>query len=243
MNNNKTSSQAARRFWTSAQVARGSGATWSVQLDNRPIRTPAGAALTAPTQGLAERIAAEWNAVGEEIDPNAMPATRLAFTVIDRIGDARAATAAEVARFAGSDLLCYRAEGPESLVARQAELWDPWLARAEAELGLSFVRTAGIVHAAQPPATLEAVQSLAEGLDDFALAGVAAAAGLFGSAVLAIALQRGWLAAETAFALSQLDETWQAERWGEDAEAVARIAGLRRDALALGGWFEALGAG
>jgi chaperone required for assembly of F1-ATPase len=145
-----------------------------------------------------------------------------------------------VARYAGSDLLCYFAEEPQRLVQRQALAWSPLLDWAEAELGLRLERTAGIVHCPQPPETLARVQALAAELDDFALAGLAHATPLFGSAVLALAVQRRRLSGPEAFAVSRLDEAHQEEQWGVDEEAAARTARLQMEAEMLDAWFPAL---
>jgi chaperone required for assembly of F1-ATPase len=230
-----------KRFWKLAEIGPGDAATWRVRLDGRPVRTPARQILELPTRALAELVAAEWKAVGEVLDPAALPAGRLAFTALDRIGAAHAETAAEVARYAGADLLCYFAEAPAALVARQEAAWSPVLAQAQAELGVRFVPARGVMHTPQPAETLARIAELAGALDDFTLAGLASAAGLFGSAILALGLQRGWMDAQTAFDLSQVDETWQQDQWGVDAEAAERRARLREEALVLGRWFAALG--
>jgi chaperone required for assembly of F1-ATPase len=213
---------------------------FGVLLDDRPVRTPGAARLVVPTLALAELVAAEWAGQGESIDLGQMPATRLAFTAVDRIGAAHEQTAFEVARYAAADLLCYFADAPAALLARQEQQWGGVLDWAEAALDLHFVRTVGIVHQAQPDDTLAKVTRLAADLDDFTLAGLALAAGLFGSAVLALALQRGAKDGEAAFDLSRLDETFQEEQWGVDAEAADRTALMRRDAVMLDRWFKAL---
>jgi chaperone required for assembly of F1-ATPase len=182
----------------------------------------------------------EWDAQDSAIEHASMPATRLAFTAADRIGAARTATAAEVARHAGADLLCYFAEAPEALTRRQEVRWTPLLDWANADLGLRFERAAGIVHRSQPRETLERAEALALALDDYALAGLALAAGTLGSVILALALQRGRLSGDEAFALSRLDEAFQEEQWGIDAEAAERTAVLRRDMAMLERWFRAL---
>jgi chaperone required for assembly of F1-ATPase len=240
MNTKSDAPERPRRFWKIAEAGPQDSDGFPVLLDGRAIRTPQGSPLRLPTAALAARLAAEWDAVGETIDYAALPATRLAYTALDRVAAARDAVADEVARFAGADLLCYLAEGPASLVARQAELWTPCRLRAEAELGVSFILAQGIVHQAQPPETLDRVRAWAAGLDDFALAGAAAAAALYGSAILAFGLARGWLDGEAAFDLSRLDEAFQQDRWGVDAEAAARTEGQRREAVRLGRWFAAL---
>lgn len=230
-----------RRFYKAAAAAPRDG-RWAVQLDGRTAKTPDRAPLALPSQALAEVVAAEWAAQGEFIAFPSMPATRLAFTAIDRLPTARDASAAEVARYAGSDLLCYFANAPEALIRRQAQRWTPILDWAEAALGLRFERTAGIVHRSQPPETLARVERLAAALDDFALAGLGYAAPLFGSAVLALAAQTGRLSGPEAFDLSRLDEAYQEELWGLDAEAAARTAALRLEAAMLDRWFVAASA-
>jgi chaperone required for assembly of F1-ATPase len=228
-----------RRFYKSVEVAE-ADAGFAVLLDGRALRTPGGARLALPTRALAEQVAAEWAAQGETIELAHMHATRLANTAIDSIGGAREATADQIANYAGSDLLLYFAEQPEGLVRRQNELWGPLLDRAEQEARLSFVRASGIVHRAQPQESLDEVRRIALTLDDFGLAGLAFGAALFGSAILAIGLQRGWLDGAQAYELSRLDEAWQEERWGVDEEAAERAARLRLEAGVLERWFRGL---
>lgn len=228
-----------RRFYRHADAA-AEGEGWAVRLDGRVAKTPAGARLVLPTQTLAQAIAAEWDAPSQVIDYARMPLTRLAFTVIDRVGAARDAIAAEAAKFAQTDLLCYFAEAPRELSERQSRLWGPQLDWAERELRLRLIRAAGITHRPQPPESLARAKALAAELDDFALAGLAFAAALFGSTVLAFAVQRGALSGEAAFDLSRLDEAFQEERWGVDAEAAARTERLREEARAVGAWFDSL---
>jgi chaperone required for assembly of F1-ATPase len=213
---------------------------FGVTLDARTLRGPKGAEVVLPTRALAEMVAEEWAAQGETLQLAAMHITRLANTALDSVPQAREATAQSVADYAASDLLCYHATEPAGLVERQARLWGPILDRAEAELGLNFVRAAGIVHQAQPPQTLARVKALALELDDFGLTGLAFGASLFGSAVLAIGVRRGWFGGEAAFDLSRLDEAWQEEKWGVDDEAAERTARLRGEAIMLQRWFEGL---
>jgi chaperone required for assembly of F1-ATPase len=228
-----------RRFYKTADVAEAEGG-FAVLLDGRALRTPGGTRLALPTRALADQVAAEWAAQGGTIELAQMHATRLANTAVDSIGAAREATADQVVRYAGSDLLLYFAEEPQALAVRQAERWGPVLERAEAEARLSFVRATGIIHLAQPQESLEEVRRIALSLDDFGLAGLAFGAALFGSAILAIALQHGWLDGLQAFELSRLDEAWQEERWGVDAEAAERADRLRQEAEALERWFRGL---
>jgi chaperone required for assembly of F1-ATPase len=228
-----------RRFYKVVE-ALACGQGFCVRLDSRAIRTPQGANMELPTLALADLIAAEWAEQGEHIILPDMPATRLAHTAIDAVGEARDAVAAEVARYAGSDLLCYFADGPKALVEEELHHWGPVLDWAERDLGVRLERAIGIVHRAQPTETLDLVKALALRLDDFALAGLAHGAGLFGSALLAFALERGELTGSTAFDLSRLDEAFQERQWGVDEEAAARTARMRTEAVMLDGWFRAL---
>lgn len=228
-----------RRFYRDVSVAEVEGG-FGVLLDGRALKTPKGAKLAMPSRAVAEQVAEEWATQGEHLELARMHATRLANTAVEAVAVAREAVAEQMAQYAGSDLLCYFAEGPEALVARQEADWGAVLAKAEGAEGLRFVRTAGVVHCDQPPETLARMREIALGLGDFDLAGFAFAAGLFGSTVLGLALQRGWLSADEAFDLSRLDETFQEEKWGVDAEAAERAAGLRDEARMVGRWFQGL---
>jgi chaperone required for assembly of F1-ATPase len=230
-----------KRFYAAVDVAPEPGGGFCVRLDGRTARTPAKAPLALPTEALAELIAGEWRAQEQTIELAAMPATRLAFTAIDRIGPARAAVAAEIARMGGADVVCYFADAPAALFERQTRRWGPVLDWAGAELGLAFTRITGMAHQAQPPETLARIEALALAEDDFGLGGLSMATGLFHSAVLALALQRDQLDGAAAFELSRLDEAFQEEQWGVDDEAAARAAGLRAEAVMLERWFLALG--
>lgn len=213
---------------------------YGVFLDGKPIQTPAGAALILPNPALADMLAQEWDAQATHIEMAKMPATRLAFTAIDFVGGARDATAAEIGRFAGADGICYFADEPEALIERQTRRWGPVIDWAEEALGVRFVRVTGIRHEEQPAATLLKLARLAEEEDDFGLAGLAHATALFGSAILAFALQRNELGGQGALDLSRLDEMFQQERWGVDEEAAERAANMLVEAMMLERWFEAL---
>lgn len=228
-----------KRFWTDVSVEPSEGG-WRVLLDGRSPKTPAGVPLVLPTEAAARLVADEWATQGEFLDPATMPATRLAATAIDRIPLVRAETADEIARYAGSDGLCYFADGPVGLIARQEADWAPWLAWADRELGVRLHRAEGIAHVTQPPESLARVRELALELDDFSLTGLATAVGLFGSAILALAVQCGAEAGDIAFDLSRLDEAFQEDQWGVDAEAAERTAARRAEADLLDRWFEAL---
>jgi chaperone required for assembly of F1-ATPase len=209
------------RFYKTVEVAPEEGG-FAIRLDGRPVRTPNGGRLVLPTRALADQVAQEWAAQGELLEVAQMHATRLANTAIESIPSARAETAEVVAGYAASDLLCYWAEAPQALVERQRYHWGPVLEWIEAE------------------AKLQQVREIALALDDFGLAGLAFGAALFGSAILSIALQRGWATGQQAFELSRLDESWQEEQWGTDEEAAERTARLRTEAAMLERWFRAL---
>lgn len=228
-----------RRFYQSVTVGPLEGGH-AVLLDGRTPRSPGGLRLILPTEALAALIAAEWASQVEVIRLASMPATRLAYTALEKVGPAHDEVAAEVARYANSDVLCYWAEAPRELVNEEAEQWGPLLSWAGEALDLKFHRAHGIVHQAQPPETVAGVRALAAALDDFALAGLAHATPLLGSAILALALQRGRLAGEAAFEISRLDEAFQERQWGVDEEAAERTARLRGEAMMLEGWFRAL---
>ena len=228
-----------RRFYAQVDTAAAPGG-FAVFLDGRTPRSPEGRPLVLPNQALAELAAGEWAAQGEYLQAASMPATRLAWTAIDRTPSVRAELAAEVARFAATDLVCYFAEHPAGLVRRQEAGWGPMIEWAQDALGVTFRRVHGVAHQAQPPATLDRIAALAQETDDFTLTGLAYGAALFGSAILALALQRGRLTADEAFQLSRLDETFQEEQWGLDAEAAERADAMAADAVTLGRWFEAL---
>lgn len=220
----------ARRPYREVAVARlpeGHG----VRLDDRALLSPAGRALVLPTAALAEAIAEEWRAQGDRISPPTMPLMQFATTAVDKVAAAPVDTVAAIAAYAETDLLCYRAEAPAALVERQQRLWQPILDWAALHLDASFAVVTGIQPRPQPPAVLAAVRGAIARLDPFRLAALASLTGATGSVVLALAIAAGRIDAETAFALSQLDESFQIERWGEDAEAARRRASLRLDIL------------
>jgi chaperone required for assembly of F1-ATPase len=228
-----------RRVYASVAVVERDGG-YAVALDGRTAKTPGGGRLILPTPGLAAAIGDEWAAQRETIDIDAMPLTRLAFTAVDHAASAHEAMALSLASSAEADALCYFAEGPQDLRARQDAQWIPVLDWAEQTLGSPFFRTTGILHTPQPAKTVAQVADLARALDDFGLTGLAFAAALFQSAVLALAVERRRLTGLQALELSRLDEAYQEERWGVDAETAARTEGLHRDALAVEAWFEGL---
>ncbi|WP_312596254.1 ATP12 family protein [Brevundimonas sp.] len=228
------------RFWTEAGVGAHPEGGWAVLLDGRTPKTPDKAPLVLPTEAAARMAADEWGAQGQFLDPSTMPATRLASTAIDRIGGAREAVADEIAAYAGSDVVCYLAEHPMALVERQTREWGPWRAWAAREMGVVLEPTSGIVHRPQSAEAIGRVKAHALTLDDFRLTGLATAVPLLGSAVLALAVERGALSGGEAFDLSRIDEAFQEDQWGVDAEAAERTQARRDEAELLDRWFRAL---
>ena len=218
-----------KRFYKLASVVDAEDGGHGVALDGRPIRTPGGALLTAPTATLAEAIAAEWAAQDDEIRPSTMPMMRLAATAIDRIDTERAVIVDQITAYGGSDLLCYRAESPTPLIDRQAALWQPLLDWAAEVHGARLAVTRGITHVAQDQVALDALRAAVEDLDDCRLAAVSHLTASCGSLVIALAIAARHIGAAEATAASQLDEQWQAEQWGEDAEATQRHDNLAQE--------------
>lgn len=218
---------APKRFWTEVHVAETPGG-FGVRLDARVLRTPAKAELVVPTQALAEAIAAEWRAVEGEIRPEALPFTRAANVAVDRIAADPGPLVAHLASYGETDLLCYRAEAPVGLRARQAAAWDPALAWAARDLGAPLAVTEGVAHRAQDPASLAALRAAVGAHDAFALTALSELVTLSGSLVLGLAVARGALGAPEAWAAARLDETWQEEQWGVDDEA-AEMARIREN--------------
>ena len=213
-----------RRFYKDVSIEP-AGEAFEVRLDGRPVRTPGRAPLALPTMQAAQLVADEFAAQADVIDPTSMPATRLANTAIDGVSADPQAVLEDILRYAGTDLLCYRAEGPEGLVAKQAELWDPVLDWARTELHLRFFLAEGVMHVAQPRETLAVLGAhLARDLDPLRLAALHVMTTLTGSALLAVAVDAGELDAAAAWQAAHVDEDWNIALWGEDAEAVARRA-------------------
>jgi chaperone required for assembly of F1-ATPase len=215
---------------------------WGVALDGKPVRTPARHELRLPNEALGSAIAAEWDAQQEEIRPATMPLLRLAATAIDRTAAQRHLVVAETADYAGTDLVCYRAESPPALAARQHAVWQPLIDWTATRYDAALAVTTGIVPAAQTPAALRALAAIVAAQDDFRLTALHTLTAASGSLVIALAILEGRLDAEAAFAASQLDETFQIETWGEDAEAAARRRALAGD-IATAARFIALLAG
>jgi chaperone required for assembly of F1-ATPase len=218
----------AKRFYKHAETTQSDDA-YGVALDGRAVRTPAGAELQLPNQSLADAICAEWQAQGDKIEPNSMPLMQLACTTIDRVIPNRADIITEIAGYAASDLLCYRSEGPEDLVERQAQTWQPLLDWSQAVFAAPLVIATGIVHISQPSSSLDAFLDVLTGLDDWELTAAAQMTQIMGSLVLALAVTHQHLTWQEAFKASVLDELFQAERWGEDREAVQKQAAAKQE--------------
>jgi len=195
---------------------------YRVLLDGKPMRTPAKAVFAVPSRALAEAIAAEWEAQGERIDPASMPLTRIANSAIDGVSGHEVQVRADMAKYAASDLVCYRADGPAELAQRQAEVWDGVVAWADEVLGARLRIGTGIMPVAQSETALERIAEALAGFDAFALAALHVITTLTGSTVLALAHARGRLTAEVAWAAAHVDEDFQISQWGDDAEAKAR---------------------
>ena len=211
-----------RRFYARAEVAEGEDG-FAVLLDGRPVKTPARRTLAAPTRALAEALAAEWEAQRDVVDPAKMPLTRLANSIIDGVADTPAAVAAEAEKYLASDLVCYRAEGPDGLVARQAGAWDPVIAWAREALGARFVVGEGMVFVVQPEAALAAGRA-ALPRDPWRLGAFHVVTTLTGSALIALAVLNGRLGVEDAWRAAHIDEDWNMDFWGRDELALERRA-------------------
>jgi len=231
--------QQVRRFYREA-AAVPAEAGWELRLDGRAVKTPARQPLLLPAPALAEALAEEWSAQGEKLQPARMPLTALTFTAIDLVRPRRAEVVPEIVDYGGTDLLCYRAAQPSELVERQRTTWQPLLDWAALTLDAPLLVTEGVAAVEQPQASLQALQRAVEAEDDFTLAALASAVRAAGSLVIGLALARGRLDAEAAFAAAELDETWELERWGEDAEAAKRRAGLLAELQACGRFFALL---
>jgi chaperone required for assembly of F1-ATPase len=228
------------RFYREASVAR-AGAGFAVRLDGRGARTPAGNPLVLPTRALAELVAAEWAGQGATIDPASMPATRIANSAIDGVAAAMPETRAELAAYAETDLLFYRAGAPEKLVAAQAAAFDPALDWAHGAFGVRFILAEGVIHVRQPERSLAAIRAALDAFDDpFCLAALHVATTLTGSILLALAVARGAVAAPEAWRAAHVDEDFQIGQWGEDDEAMARRAARWREMAAADGMLKAL---
>ena len=217
-----------KRFYGQATASPEEGGV-AILLDGRPVRTPGRNLLRVPTEELAEAIASEWNAQGETVDPRSMPLTGLANAAIDRVAPDPAGFARTLADYGESDLLCYRAEGPQSLVERQEQGWGPLLAWARTRFGVELETTTGVMHRRQPAETVERLGRAAAARSPFQLAGLAPLVTIAGSLIVALALAEGAIGLDSAWDAAMLDEAWQAEQWGADPLAAASLQNRRRE--------------
>ncbi len=216
-----------KRFWKLAKgIATDAG--FAVHLDDRPVRTPAKAPLVVPTQAMADAIAAEWDAQTEVIDPRTMPVTKGANAAIDKVRVQREEVIDLLADYGDSDLLCYRAAGPEALIALQADGWDPVLDWAANTLGARLFVGEGVMHVPQTAQALQSLRAEVAAFDDFALAAAHDLISISGSLVLALAVTKGALGPEEAWLKSRIDEHWQIAQWGEDEEAAMMEAAKKK---------------
>ena len=230
-----------RRFYKSADAGGGGGAH-AVQLDGKPALTPGRRPLLLPTAAAARLVAGEFDAQAEFIDPATMPVMRLVNTAIDGVADDPQAVLEDILRFAGSDMLCYRAEAPQTLVDRQAAAWNPVLDWAQSTLGARFILAEGVMPVTQPRETIAVLGAhLKQRAEPFRLAALHVITTTTGSALLALALDAGAAVADEVWAAAHIDEDWNIEQWGEDAEAAARRQMRHREMMAAASLLEALG--
>lgn len=231
-----------KRFYSEVSVGEPQGGGFQILLDGRPVRTPKKLHLTVPTRALAAAIADEWAAQAERIDPSSMPLSKLAITAIDGVSSSMSEVAHDIVRFAGSDLLCYRAEAPAGLAELQSNTWDPVVRWIEAQTGARFLLAEGVMPVTQNRYALERVADLVAPFDAMQLAALHVMTTLTGSAFLALAVAKDELSAEQAWAAAHIDEDWQIARWGVDVEAAARRARRQAEMLAASRFLDLLAA-
>jgi chaperone required for assembly of F1-ATPase len=223
-----------KRFYELATAERVEGG-FALKLDGRGAKTPARNPLLVKDKRVADALAAEWNAVGERIDPGAMPLTKLTNSAIDRVAGEMEAVRGDIVAYAGTDAICYRADGPESLILAEDAAWNPLIAWAREELGARFVLAGGVMHVRQDEAALAAIDEALKPLDSLQLAALHVVTTLTGSALVALALARGRLTPDAAWGAAHVSEDWQMSQWGRDEIALQRRATRRAefDAAAL----------
>jgi len=219
-----------KRFWTEASV-RAEPDGYAVYLDQHRLATPGKAPLILPTSALADAIAAEWQAQTQKVDPETMPMTRRANASIDKVAPQRREVADMLAEYGNSDLICYRAEHPTELAARQAEIWDPLVLWARDALGVDLITATGIIHVPQEGATLSRLSEMVHGFDPFALAALHDLVAISGSLIIAFAVIRAYDDPADLWRVSRVDEDWQAALWGKDDEAESAAAAKRQEFL------------
>jgi chaperone required for assembly of F1-ATPase len=228
-----------KKFWKDV-AAEPEGEGWTIKLDGRPVRTPARAELVVPSEALAEGIAGEWRSVEGAVDPRKMPLTGIANAAIDRVVPDRQDFALGIARYAEADLACYRAQGPRELCERQSQEWDKLLEWARRRYDVDFATTCELMHVPQPAATIERLTQALVALGPFHLSGLSPLVTIGGSLLAALAVLERQVSPEAAWDAVSIDERWQIERWGADAEAEALLESRRRDFLAAARFLELL---
>lgn len=220
---------ARKRFWTDARYLAAEGG-FTVSLDDKPVRTPAKSMLVLPTERMAEAVVAEWMAQAKEIDPLSMPVTRSANAAIDKVSVQKAEVVDMVAAYGDSDLICYRAANPETLVSRQSQAWDPLLTWAAKELGAELEPRNGVMHRPQDARSLSALHEHVSMFDPFQLTAFHDLVSLSGSLVIGFAVARKMDSAEALWDASRIDEVWQEDQWGRDEMAAEQVL-LKRNAF------------
>ena len=218
-----------KRFWQQAAAVETEGG-YTVQLDGKPIRTPAKAAFLMPKLALAEAVAEEWQAQEDTVQPDRMPLTRTVNSALDKVGLAHDAVAGLVADYGASDLICYRAEAPQGLIDRQAEGWDPLVTYAREVFQTPLNVSSGLMPVPQPARSMARLRSRVQNMSDFELAALHDLVALSGSLIIGLAATQELHSIERLWAASRIDESWQAEHWGEDPSAAAEVY-LKRDAF------------
>lgn len=212
--------QLPKRFYQGVTIGSGDSGEFLVLLDGRSVKTPGRAVLSFDREELAKAVAAEWDAQTERIDPMTMPLTRLVNTALDGVSQDMQAVKEDIVRYSGTDLICYRASGPEGLLQQQAEHWDPLVEFAQMQLGCRFVLAQGVIHVAQPPESISAFSvHVGQISDPLLLAATHVVTTLTGSATIGMAVYKGHLTAEDAWSAAHVDEDWNIKEWGSDEDA------------------------
>ena len=227
---------AAKRFWKNVSAEEVDGG-FAVHLDGRPVRTPLKTPVIVPTQAMADAMRAEWDAQVEKIDPLSMPVTRAANAALDKVATQHAEVVDMLSAYGDSDLLCYRAEGPDGLVAAQAAGWDPLVDWSATDLGAPLLLRTGVMHAPQDPKSLATLHAHVADFDAFQLTAFHDLVAISGSLILGLAVTRDRLTAEQVWDLSRIDESWQIAQWGADEEAEAQAALKKRDMIRAEAFF------
>ena len=228
-----------RRNWIRARVS-SRDSLWGIALDGNPLMSPARNLVELPALAAAELVAREWDEPGGAVHPESMPFTRLAFSAIDKVEPSREQVAAEIAGYGETDLICYRAESPPELIAKQESAWQPLLAWCEDEFGATLHATRGVAFIAQPESSLSKLNQAVANLNAFELASFFEFVSATGSLVLGLAVERGFLLPSEAWRASRLDEDWQLEKWGNDSEALKAAESRKKDMMVAFKFLEAI---